>query len=204
MKTKSKKIISISVGSLIIFLCLLLFITEQIHHYNFGHYFSYGSHIDVISRYGYIGIPGQTRMYSGEFTNYSILPVKFAACDFTSDINIDETAFPYGLQRWNSSSNSWEIIFAIESENYCQPMPTVGGGHHIVSKWILPFQSIQVISPEATGARDSFRKGDKARFIVFKDVSNSNIWNTAIISETFIIEDDVERDENSPSLRIAH
>jgi hypothetical protein len=203
MKNLSKKFKIIFVG-LIIFSFLLILSLEQIHHYNFGHYFSYGSHIDVISRYGYIGIPGQTQLYSGEFTNYSVLPVKFVACDYTSDTLSDETDFPYGLQRWNSSSNSWETIFAIESEDYCQPMPTHGGGNHIISKWILPLQSIQVVSDEATGAREPFRKGDRARFVAFRDVSNGNAWNTAIVSETFVIEDDVIRDENSPSLRIQH
>ncbi|MBA4122532.1 MAG: hypothetical protein H0X72_08735 [Acidobacteria bacterium] len=202
MKKFSKKARLIFV-SLIIFLCLLIPI-EQIHHYNYGHYFSYGFHIDVKSEYGYIGIPGQTQMYSGQFTNFSILPVKFVACDYVSDTLSDETDYPYGLQKWNSSANSWETIFAIESEEYCQPMLTHGGGNHIVSKWILPIESIQVVSPEATGARDTFRKGDQARFLVFRDVSSGNAWNTAIISETFVIEDDVIKDDYSPSLRIQH
>ena len=203
MKNLLKKSKAIFIG-FFISLFLLVLSMEQIHHYNFGHYFSYGSHIDVISRYGYIGIPGQTQMYSGEFTNYSVLLVKLVACDFTSDILTDETTFPYGLQRWNSSSNSWETIFSIEPENYCQPMPTVGGGPHIVTKWILPFQSIQVITPEATGARVPFKQDDTARFIVFKDVSNANAWENAVVSEPFIIEDDVIRDENSPSMRVTH
>jgi hypothetical protein len=201
MFSKKVKLILIS---LTIFLCLLLLSMEQIHHYNYGHYFSYGSHIDIISRYGYIGIPGQTQMYSGQFTNFSVLPVKFAACDYMSDTLSDETDFPYSLQKWNSVTSSWETIFSIESEDYCQPMPTHGGGNHIVSKWIFPFQSIQVVSPEATGAREPFRKGDQARFVVFKDISNGNAWKTAIFSEPFFIEDDVIRDENSPSLRIQH
>ncbi len=143
-------------------------------------------------------------MYSGEFTNFSILPVKFVACDYMSDTLSEETDFPYGLQKWNDSTNSWETIFAIETEDYCQPMPMHGGGNHIVSKWIFPLESIEVISPEATGARDSFSKGDQARFVVFKDVREGNAWKTAIFSESFFIEDDVIKNENSPSMRIQH
>lgn len=143
-------------------------------------------------------------MYSGQFTNYSITPVKFVACDYTSDTLTAETEFSHGLQRWNFSTNYRETIYAIESEDYCQPMPAVGGGNHIVSKWIFPFQSTEVVSDEATGAREPFRQGDKARFVVFKDVSNGNAWENAIFSEAFVIEDNVIRDKNPPSRRVIH
>lgn len=56
---------------------------------------------------------------------------------------------------------------------------------------------------EATGARVPFRKGDLARFVVFKTISKEADWETAIPSNPFYIEDDVKRDAHD-FFRVAH
>lgn len=56
---------------------------------------------------------------------------------------------------------------------------------------------------EATGAHDSFRKDDLARFVVFRKLDKTGDWQSAIPSVAFPIEDDVIRDEND-SFRVKH
>jgi hypothetical protein len=68
--------------------------------------------------------------------------------------------------------------------------------------YLSPGSSVTVMGSEATGAREPFRKGDLARFVVFRNVGARGDWNTAVASRPFRIEDDVVRDNNS--FRVKH
>src|SRR3954465_1817973 len=86
---------------------LILGYLEIQHHYNYGHYFTYGVHLDVISQPSSIGIPGQINMYEAKLFNFTVLPRNITGCDYISDTLEPGTAFPYGVQRWNDRTRSW-------------------------------------------------------------------------------------------------
>src|SRR5437879_5244260 len=91
-----------------VILCLLLLTLELVHHRHYGHFVSYGLHVEVLSKDYNIGIPGQTKLYWAELSNYSFLPVILTACDYISDTMTQGTEYPYAVQRWDASSNSWQ------------------------------------------------------------------------------------------------
>jgi hypothetical protein len=49
-------------------------------------------------------------MYWPLLSNYTLWPVKLAACDYITDAMQPGTEYPYAVQRWNTSSNAWETI----------------------------------------------------------------------------------------------
>ena len=172
------------------------------HHYNYGHLFGYGVHVDAASRYSYIGIPGQTHMYYARVSNFTFLPVSFAACDYVTDAMGRGTDYPYSVQRWDKTSNEWTTIVMVKATEYCNPTPLSTIETNMTSKWILPGMTEDVSDGEATGARVPFEQGDLARFVVFRKLGTEDDWRYAIPSEPFVIADRVIRDDNSS--KIAH
>jgi hypothetical protein len=172
------------------------------HRYNFGHFVSYGLHVDVLSEEVSIGIPGQKKMYRAELSNFSFWPVRLEACDYVSDDFGHGTKYPYAVQRWDSVSGSWHTIVAPNVEDFCRPMPLSTIETHTASRRLWPGMRVQVMEGEATGAQESFRKDDKARFVVFKTLSEELDWRNAVVSDPFVIEDEVLR-ENVP-FRVKH
>lgn len=184
-------------------LSLLTAYLEFSHHYNYGHLFTYGLHVDVLSEDYDIGIPGQKKLYRAELTNYGLLPVKLTACDFTTDTLSPGTDYPYAVQRWDPSSSIWQTVTEVNEENFCHPVPLGRAETQRTTRLIWPLMSVVVMGSEATGARVPFRKGDFARFVVFKTIVTEAVWETAIPSKPFLIEDDVKRDAED-SYRVAH
>ena len=178
-------------------------VLENTHHHQYGHYFGYGPHVDVVSEDSYIGIPGQTKLYSARLTNYRVWPLKLTCCDFISDTLTPGTEYPYAVQRWDSKSESWLTIMEANEENFCHPYPLGQAETHSNSKLLWPGGSVAVMGYEATGARDPFRKGDLARFVVFRRIGEHPDWTTAMPSLPFVIEDDVPRDD-AGSFRVQH
>jgi hypothetical protein len=183
-------------------LCALVIGLELVHHYNYGHFVSYGLHVDAMNKEGNIGIPGQTKLYWAELSNYSFLPVDLTACDYTTDTLSPGTDYPYAVQRWNASLQTWQTIADMGRKDFCYPIPLGRGGTHIVFKRLWPGRSVRVMDWEAAGAREPFQKGDLARFVVFRNVDESTDWKDAIASKPFQIEDQVER--NDINFRIKH
>ncbi len=183
--------------------CLLVGGFEWKHHHDYGHFVSYGLHVDSLNRDSYIGIPGQTKMYWARLSNYSLFPVSLPACDYVTDAFDPGTEFPHALQRWGAASNSWQTIVDYSGEGFCQPAPLSTIETHAVVKRLWPGSSVEVMEGEATGAHDAFRKGDVARFVVFRKMDKSGEWLSAIPSVPFVIEDDVVRGEDE-SFRVKH
>ncbi len=184
----------------------LLFAGLELKHYRtYGHFVSYGLHIDPLNRDAYIGIPGQTKMYWARVSNYSLRPVTLPACNYlTDDLTAGwGTEYPYAVQRLDTSSNTWHTVADASGEGFCHPYPLGMVETHLVSKTLGPGASVDVMEGEATGARDPFRRGDLARFVVFTRLDKSGDWNSAIASVPFPIEDSVIRDETNP-LRVKH
>lgn len=177
---------------------ILVICVEAIHYRNYGHFVSYGFHVDVLEVDAYIGIPGQIKMYHAQISNYSLLPVSLPACNYASDVLTPQTELPYAVQRWDASSSRWQTVAGGEGD-FCNPSPW----SESTSKWLLPCMYVDVMGDEATGAREPFRKGDMARFVVFTKINGKVDWATSVASMPFYIQDDVIRDKND-SLRIKH
>jgi hypothetical protein len=100
-------------------------------------------------------------------------------------------------------SKTWQTVLEFDKEYFCMPAPTSTIKDDLVSRWIWPGTSIDVMEGEATGAREPFRKGDLARFVAVTDIRTGNAWETAIFSEPFEIQDQVAKEEGD-SFRIKH
>src|SRR5215510_1468683 len=180
---------------IVVIVCLLVGGLEWNHHRTYGHFVSYGLHLDPVSQDAYIGIPGQTRMYSARLTNFSFRSVILPSCDYVTDAFGKGTEFPYAVQRLDTSSNTWQTVADASGEWFCRPHPLGKAETHLVSKTLAPGESVDVMEGEATGARDQFHQGDLARFVVFTKRDNSGDWSSAVSSVPFRIEDNVIRDE---------
>jgi hypothetical protein len=189
--------------ALLAILCIVISYLEIAHHYNYGHLFSYGLHVDSISQIGDIGIPGQTHMYTAHMSNFTVLPVSFTACNYLTDGMGRGTDYPYAVQRWEALANSWQTVVEVSREEFCHPVPLSKIETNLVSKWLWPGMSVEVMDGEATGAREPFQKGDMARFVVFRRLDKPVNWRYAIPSAPFRIEDQVIRDDDV-NYRVKH
>ena len=162
---------------------------ELKHKFKFGHFVPYGLHVDALSRDGWIGIPGQKKMYWAELSNFSFWPVRLEGCDYISDFLSSGTSYPFLVQRWNSNLGEWQNIYEPQGEETCQPVPTSTIESHFVSRRLWPGMSVE-LDDGAFGAHVKFRKGDQARFVVFTRMNN---WQNGVPSAAFTIEDDVQR-----------
>ncbi|HXQ70799.1 MAG TPA: hypothetical protein VN844_09945 [Pyrinomonadaceae bacterium] len=109
--------------------------------------------------------------------------------------------YAYAVQRFDERSQSWQTIENATKLEFCvNPFTNESG---LVNSYLLPGSSVKVMSGSAVGAMDSFHKNDVARWVVFRQVFPSANWNTAVASEPFRIEDDVQRYEDGP-FRIQH
>ena len=189
--------------AIIVTMCVSVSAFEWNHYRTYGHFVSYGLHVDPLNEDAYIGIPGQTKMYWARLSNYSVWPVTLPACDYVTDALSPGTGYPYAVQRFDTSSNTWHTVTDASGEWFCRPYPLGRVETHLVSKTLAPGAAIDVMEGEATGARDPFRQGDMARFVVFTKLDKSGDWKTAVASVPFRIEDNVIRDEANPT-RVKH
>lgn len=173
------------------------------HRLAYGHFVSIGMHLDVESEQTSIGIPGQTHLYWAELSNFGPWPRWFAACDYVSDTLTPGTDYYYAVQRWDEPTKNWKTVGIPDSEESCVPIPLSRGETQSTRHLIWPGQSVRVMEFEATGAREEFRHGDHARFLVFQKGVASIDWSNAVISRAFRIEDDVAIDDEA-AFRIRH
>jgi hypothetical protein len=192
-------VLRVALFTIVAVVCALVLSVELIHHYNYGHFVSYGLHVDALSEDGDIGIPGQTKLYWAEFSNFSFLPVNLTACSYTTDTLSPGTDYPYAVQRWDASLKTWQTVANMGGKDFCYPIPLGRGGTNIVSKLLWQGRSVRVMEWEATGAREPFQKGDLARFVVFRNIDEGS---AGIPSMPFQIEDQVEH--NDVNFRIKH
>lgn len=171
------------------------------HWYNYGHLVSYGLHVDAVNRDAYIGIPGQTKMYWPEVSNFSLLPVRLPSCEYFSCLMTSSIDYAHALQRYNEQSKRWETIGDPGDLQFCVNPET--NESREVYTFLLPGSSAEVMGGAAVGAIDGFRKNDLARWVVFREASPRANWDTSIASAPFRIEDDVQRGEDG-SFRLRH
>ena len=169
---------------------------EALHHRTWHHYFSFGIHTHLLRQSVDIAIPGVSNDYAVTATNYTFLPILMQGCKGPSDVSpFYEITYRYQVEKWESASGTWMKIMAIPPE--CPE-------EDLVTKVFGPGETMEVVEPEATGARDGLHKGDLVRFTVFASFNDKDDdWNQRrIISPVFIIED--ERIESGIPYRVRH
>jgi len=169
---------------------------EAFHHRTWHHYFSFGIHTHLLRESVDIAIPGVSNDYAVTATNYTPLPILMQGCKGPSDVSpFYEITYRYQVEKWESASGTWIKIMAIPPE--CPE-------EDLVTKVFGPGETMEVVEPEATGARDGLHKGDLVRFTVFASFNDrDDDWNQRpIISPTFIIED--EKLESEIPFRVRH
>jgi hypothetical protein len=197
---KRLKLIFGAVVLLIVLAAVSLIVFQLRHYRTHGHFVSYGLHVDALNEDYSIAIPGQTKLYWAELSNYSLSTVRLPGCRQPTDTMFPPVEYPYAVQRFDVASRTWQTVMDETENGWCAfPQDEVIGPSET---FLSPGASVRVMGSEATGAREPFRKGDLARFIVFRNVGARGDWKTAIASAPFRIEDDVVRD--GTSLRVAH
>ncbi len=199
MKVTKAFILKLIVGLMVV-ASLSVIVVEWRHRQRYGHLVSYGLHVDALNEDFNIAIPGQTKMYWAEVSNFSLLPVRLPACRFPSDTLHPPLDYAYAIQRFDEPSKSWQTLSVPHFEFCLQPESNESA---VVYTYLLPGSSVKVMDGGAFGAMDAFRKNDLARFVVFRSVIPSADWATAIQSPPFRIEDDVPRNADG-SIRIQH
>jgi hypothetical protein len=167
-----------------------------------GHFAPLGPHVDALSGPGSIGIPGQTTLYWAEVTNFGLWPLTLTACDYTTDALQRETEFAYGVQRWDPTTGTWKTVSAPNPDSFCQPTPLGRVDTVVRPKLVWPSQTMTVMEFEALGAWDAFRKGDVARFVLFRTVAMPIDWSDAVASDAVRIQDEAVR--GSGPFRLRH
>ncbi len=184
--------------------CFLLATAAYIelrHWAKYGHLVSYGLHVDAMNENYSIAIPGQTKMYWPEVSNFTLLPVRLPACRPVTDILHPPLEYPFAIQRFDEQTKTWQTIIDATRFQFCVNPYTHQS--QVTHTYLLPGSSVRVMSGAAVGAVQPFRKDDLARWVVFPAVSPSANWDSAVASSPLRIEDDVQTDEGG-SFRIAH
>lgn len=192
--TMTRKAVTLMLALAVTFLSACTAYFEIAHRYNFGHFVPYGLHVDVLSEEVSIGIPGQKNLYRAELSNFTFWPARLDACNYVTDAFSHGTEYPYAVQRWDQAASEWQTVVEVKDESFCRPAPLSKVETQLTKKLVWPGMNVEVMEGEATGACEPFQKGDLARFIVFKTVSEEPDWKTAIASKSFVIEDEVIRD----------
>lgn len=169
---------------------------EIFHRRTSGDYVGFGIHSHVVRESVDIAIPGVGNMYSVTATNYTPLPILMHGCKGPSDVSpYYEITYRYQVEKWDSASGTWSKIMAIPPE--CPDA-------ELVTEVMAPGETMEIVAPEATGARDGLHKGDLVRFTVLTSFNESDGGRSqrAITSSAFTIED--ERLESKVPYRVRH
>ncbi len=193
LKSSTKRIVLNLFVMLACYLFAVAGYVEFRHWYNLGHLVSYGLHVDALNEDASIAIPGQSKMYWPEISNFSLLPVRLPACRPVSDILYPPLEYPYVIQRFDEQSKSWQTIVDATKFEFC--FNPFNHESRLAHTYLVPGSSVKVMSGAAVGAIEPFRKNDLARWVVFRQVFPEANWNTAVCSKPFRIEDDVHRNE---------
>jgi hypothetical protein len=138
-------------------------IVEVRHHVIFGHFAPYGLHADVTVALADIGIPGISKVYQAQITNFGIIPRRVERCEFITDDSAHGVAIGYRLEKRDNLTGRWQTVVDA-AERYCQPYPLGIMKAHLTSRLLWPGQVLST-ADEATGARGNL-KGETMRFIV--------------------------------------
>jgi hypothetical protein len=184
------RIVKLFVLTLVAVSALGMGYVEGLHWIGYGHLIPIGLHADIEVHSGSTGIPGVTKTYEAILTNYGVLPASIEKCSYTSDISGIFTKLAYNIERWNSSRGAWETVETLASPDFCTPAPLRMANTRWDHLWLNPGQSLST-EEESTGARGSFRKGDKLRFVIVTEVSVPALNNASYPTQPFTLDEQV-------------
>ena len=145
-----------------------------------------------------IGIPGITKMYEARLINRSRWPIRVHYCDFVDDAMAHGEVVAYTIERWDGVAHEWRTIVHANGLDFCRPYPLGMTQTKLTSRLLWPGQSLST-GEEATGARDGFDIGDKARFVIF--IAPGHERSEQIATPEFLI--DEHRQTDTP-VRVRH
>jgi hypothetical protein len=182
-------------------ICLVLVLIYGIVAYRLSTHTGHAGilHAEIIVSKTDSGIPGITKTYEGRIRNLGPFPVLVTSCDFISDVFEHGTMVAYAVQRWEKTSAAWVTVVALDKKAFCKPYPLGISQSRLVTAPLWPAKSLST-GDEATAARDAFRKGDIARFVVF--TGEPGDFASSVATPSFTI--DEERTESGFPVRIRH
>jgi hypothetical protein len=193
---RKKHWLRLGLAALAAVIVVAVFGLEALHRRTWHHYVWFGVHAHILRESADIGIPGISNMYGATATNYTPMPILMRGCKGPSDVTpYYEITYRYQVEKWESASGTWSKIMAM--------LPKCPD-EELVTKTLLPGETMQIVEWEATGARDGLHKGDLARFSIFTSFNESDGGGKQllIISPAFVIED--EKLESGIPFRVRH
>jgi hypothetical protein len=121
--------------------------------------------VEVITEHADIGIPGTSKVYLARIKNIGIVPVFVTRCEAVDDAFGNEVFPAYKVEKWDDKARSW-VTVADMGKSFCKPYPLGIISAKRTRKLLWPGQTLET-NWEATAARDAFRLGNHARFVVF-------------------------------------
>jgi hypothetical protein len=151
---------------------------------------------EVIVERSDIGIPGITKTYFARLRNTGALPSWITRCEAIDDAMGHETFLAYNIERWDNEQRKWVPVTHM-SDSFCKPAPLSIISAKLTRKRLWPGQTLDT-NWEATAARDVFKIGDHARFLIYPDGMDN--------PESFVASPPFRIDETPTvhGLRIAH
>ena len=101
----------------------------------------------------------------------------------TDGYSLPSVEYPYAVQRFNEAAKSWQTVMDETEKGWCAFPQTDRIGP--AETYLSPGSSVKVMGSEATGAREPFRKGDLARFVVFRNVGARGDWKLLLYPRHF-------------------
>src|SRR4051812_14126105 len=124
--------------------------------------FKYGLLIEIVCSDADIGIPGVRTCYAYRLRNFTALPITFEGIDFGDGYAMSGTWYHYRVEKWAEADERWVTVAEIN--------PKMVRNNPVVVTRVWPGGALYPLHCEATAARDEFRKGDLARFVVFSSL----------------------------------
>ena len=121
--------------------------------------------LEVLTRKGDIGLTsGPTNLYSVRVRNQSFWPVTIEGVALKGGYPALGTWYRYEVQRWDEQKRTWITAVQVDPRKL-----TVD---HVVRSRLWPGKTIDVTPWEATGARNAFQRGDRARFALHLSIDD--------------------------------
>jgi hypothetical protein len=147
---------------------------------------SYGVHVDIMRTTTDVGIPGVTTSYAVKLRNHTVLPITFEGVQMPGGYPSSGVWYHYRVERWDARTKTWSTVAEIN--------PTMLGNNPVVTKRVWPGGTLYPVTWEVTAARDAFKKGDRARFVIFSSLKAADAsGQKTIYSPAFQIEEEPSR-----------
>lgn len=154
---------------------------------------SYGVHVDIMRATADVGIPGVTSSYAVKLRNYTVFPITFEGVQMPGGYPASGVWYHYQVERWDAKAQTWNTVAEIN--------PATMGNNRVVIKRVWPGGTLYPVTWEATAARDAFRKGDQARFVIFSSLKPADAAGQKIMySPGFQIEEEPTRRHSNAQL----